>query len=363
MKPDVRNLEERADTLTKDSTTELMRAHRGGKLSRKQATLLEQQVDAEPNDVKSRVSLLGYYHRSSGLSWSGVLWSAFRGNSIHQRRYVDLITWFVEHRSQSIEAGLPEMYPPLGFDESVSKTLKELWEKQIAKSPTNVVVLCNAASFFYHTDKVVSEELLRSAQELDPDNAYLAGRLSQLYMVGSKRSSELLTRALSEKEAQIEKSSSVNPYDLGDLARLAFANHDYEKAELAAARLISSATERHDSSSDYGNAIHDGNSALGRIAVQRGDISAAKEFLGKASKSAGSPVLCTFGPDMDLAQDLLEIGERKAVIDYLWACHRFWNGFCGTFPTMLWILLISVGFKPILNRVRSLSESKQSTNE
>jgi hypothetical protein len=180
MKPDVRYLEERADTLTKDSTTELMRAHRGGKLSRNQATLLEQQVDVEPNDVKSRVSLLGYYHRSSGLSWSGVLWSAFRGNSIHQRRYVDLITWFVEHRSQSIEAGLPEMYPPLGFDESVSKILKELWEKQIAKSPTNVAVLCNAASFFYHTDKVVSEELLRSAQELDPDNAYLAGRLSQL---------------------------------------------------------------------------------------------------------------------------------------------------------------------------------------
>jgi hypothetical protein len=245
--------EERADTLTRDSKTELIRAHQGGKLSRKQATLLEQKVNADPNDVKSRVSLLGYYHRSSLLSWSGFFWSAFRGDSIHQRRYVNLITWFVENRSQSIEAGLAEMYPPLGFDKSVSKTLKEMWEKEIAKSPTDVTVLCNAASFFHHTDRAISEELLRAAQELDPENAYLAGRLSQLYMLESKGNSELLARALLQKEAQIAKSSRANPYDLRDLARLAFANHDYEKAELAAAQLISSATERHETGSDYGN--------------------------------------------------------------------------------------------------------------
>jgi tetratricopeptide (TPR) repeat protein len=346
-----------AATLTNDSTKDLLRAHQGGKLSRKQATLLEQKVDADTNDVNSRVSLLGYYHRTSVLSWSGFLWSVLRRNSIHQRRYMDLITWFVENRSHSHESGLPEMYPPLGFDESDSKTLKELWEKQVEKSPTNLTVLCNAASFFHHIDKVVSEKLLRSAQELDPDSAYIAGRLSQLYMLMAKQRPEQLTEALSQKESQIEKNSRFNPHDLQNLAALAFATNDYEKAELVATRLVAIATEHHDGRSDYGDGIHDGNSILGRIAVRRGDISAAKTFLWKASQSLGSPSLNSFGPDMDLAQDLLEIGERKSVIDYLWACHRFWNGLFGTIPTLLWILFIRAGCKPVLNRVRSLSES------
>ncbi len=201
--------------LTDDSLAAVMRAHRGGKLSRKQVTLLEQKVMADPSDVKSRVSLLGYYHKSSILSWSGFFSSVFLGASIHQRRYVDLVTWFVEHRPQCIEAGLPEMYPPLGFDEPVSKHLKELWEKQIAKFPTNVIVLCNAASFFHHIDKVVSAELLRSAQELDPDNPYIAGRLSQLYTLESQRSPELLAGALSQKGSTTRKEfphQSIRPW-------------------------------------------------------------------------------------------------------------------------------------------------------
>lgn len=165
---------------------------------------------------------------------------------------------------------------------------------------------------------------------------------------------ELVHSALAEKEAEIDKSERVNPYDLGALAQLAFAAGDDDKAISAAQRLLAVGKERNDKRTDYGNAVHDGNCILGRVAFRRGDVISAKEFLLSASKSLGSPSLDTFGPEMDLAQDLLSIGERKIVLQYLCGCHRFWNGFLSTPLLLYWSAEIILGFKPKLNSVGKL---------
>ena len=83
--------------------------------------------------------------------------------------------------------------------------------------------------------------------------------------------------------------------------------------------------EGHEDDLNYGSAIHTGNIVLGRMALQRGDIESGKRHLLAAGKSPGSPTLCSFGPDMLLARDLLVLGEKDTVLAYLDQCQLFWN--------------------------------------
>ena len=74
-----------------------------------------------------------------------------------------------------------------------------------------------------------------------------------------------------------------------------------------------------------GNAIHDGHEVLGLVALRRGNLDEAKRQLLLAGDTPGSPQLGSFGPNMLLAKELLERGERDAVIEYFRRCGRFWK--------------------------------------
>ena len=76
---------------------------------------------------------------------------------------------------------------------------------------------------------------------------------------------------------------------------------------------------------NYGNAVQDANLVLGRIAVREGRIDDAKRFLVESGKSPGSPQMDTFGPNMSLAKDLLEKGEKQAVLEHFESCRKFWK--------------------------------------
>ncbi len=76
---------------------------------------------------------------------------------------------------------------------------------------------------------------------------------------------------------------------------------------------------------NYGNAVQDGNLVLGRIAVKEGRIDDAKKHLIAAGNSPGSPQMNSFGPNVSLAKDLLEKGERDIAIQYLELCRKFWK--------------------------------------
>jgi hypothetical protein len=71
--------------------------------------------------------------------------------------------------------------------------------------------------------------------------------------------------------------------------------------------------------------VQNANLVLGRIAVQEGRMDDAKHHLLEAGKSPGSPVMNSFGPNMSLAQDLLEKGERDVVLEYFELCRKFWQ--------------------------------------
>lgn len=97
-----------------------------------------------------------------------------------------------------------------------------------------------------------------------------------------------------------------------------------ERAESLAAELLAGA-EKYPRDWNHGNAIHRAHIALGRVALHRGNLEKAKDHLKEAGETSGSPQLDTFGPNMLLARELLERGEREAVLSYFAACRKFWD--------------------------------------
>lgn len=74
-----------------------------------------------------------------------------------------------------------------------------------------------------------------------------------------------------------------------------------------------------------GSAIQDANQVLGRIALADGNVEEAKKRLLASADSDGSPVLKSFGPNMQLAKELLKRGEKDVVLEYFKRCGTFWE--------------------------------------
>ena len=75
---------------------------------------------------------------------------------------------------------------------------------------------------------------------------------------------------------------------------------------------------------NYGNAVHDANQILGLIRLREGNVDAAKLYLLRAGLTPGSPQLDSFGPNMVLARELLQRGERLVVAEYVDLVAAFW---------------------------------------
>jgi hypothetical protein len=113
-------------------------------------------------------------------------------------------------------------------------------------------------------------------------------------------------------------------YALRDAAKQSFIAGQIDEARNFASELLRLAPQ-FVRDWNYGNAIHDGNMVLGRIAVQEGRMDEAKQFLLKAGATPGSPQLNSFGPNMSLARDLFEKGEHEVVLQYFELVRKFWE--------------------------------------
>lgn len=88
---------------------------------------------------------------------------------------------------------------------------------------------------------------------------------------------------------------------------------------------LSQLMEKYKDNWNYGNAVQDVNIVLGRLALSDGNLNEAKADLLKAGKSPGSPQMDSFGPNMSLAKELLEKGEKDTVLEYFGLCRKFWT--------------------------------------
>ena len=129
-------------------------------------------------------------------------------------------------------------------------------------------------------------------------------------------------RALAQFELAYQLSDQLQRgHLLRYLGTSAFHAGNIDKATAYAEKMLEENVEDW----NYGNRIHFGNLTLGRIALLEGNIEEAKSRLLAAGETPGSPQLNSFGPDMTLAQELLEHGEADVVIEYLSLCSEFWE--------------------------------------
>ncbi|MCM2266478.1 MAG: hypothetical protein NDI60_01740 [Elusimicrobiales bacterium] len=95
---------------------------------------------------------------------------------------------------------------------------------------------------------------------------------------------------------------------------------------------------------NYGNAVQDINQTLGRIALREKNFAAAGDYLIKSAQGGGSPQLNSFGPNFQLAKELLEAGQREPVRQYLELCGKFWKMDRGSLAH--WLEVMKAGGTP-----------------
>ena len=294
-------------------------AHRlaqlGGQMTSADKVSLEEQVAKNPNDVDSRTKLLGYYFIKGRQDADA--------KSNRQRH----IMWLIENAPESDVLGLPYGGLDKILDKEGYDRAKQAWLRIIKDSPEKLSVLRNASTFFLLHDRKLSEELLLKGQTLDAKDPKWPASLGQLYSL------ELISlpagpvrKATADKAFQRFRLA----YDLSNAAEKDALLVSLAKTALAAGLNDDAkafATKMLDDTAgwDGGNRIHHGNLILGQIALAGGNIEEAKSRLLLAGKTPGSPQLNSFGPNMQLAKELLERGENEVVLEYFEHCKKFWT--------------------------------------
>lgn len=124
-------------------------------------------------------------------------------------------------------------------------------------------------------------------------------------------------------------------HQIGGLLIKKYEEEKWPEAEQQALDYLESAN-KNISDWNYGNAIHLANLVLGKINLINDDLEQAKDYLLKAARTDGSPQLKSFGPNMSLARDLLEVGEKEVVLKYLDLVKKFWYPLFSFFKIRKW---------------------------
>lgn len=173
----------------------------------------------------------------------------------------------------------------------------------------------------------LAERWLRRAIELAPAEAEWKALLVPVLRLQASRSEDPRERARLLREAMGFLPQRDTPTALTELAKAEFESGDDEAARRDAQRAVEGAVDvAKRNPQQAATLINRGNSVLGRIALAHGDLAQARERL-RASLRFAAPASVNFGvagPDLSLAEDLADAGERDAVIEYLEASRQFW---------------------------------------
>jgi tetratricopeptide (TPR) repeat protein len=314
-----------------------------GRITTKDAKVLEEGLNTNPDNLPARQKLISYYFMEMLTS---------RKPELEEKREQHVF-WLIEHHPESELAGSPEAgILPMGLSGSTEgyQRGKQLWLLQVEKYPDDQRILSNAAQFLSLFDEKIGRGLMEKALALDPSDTETSSKLAQSYeqeraLVNSpEEKTSLAQKAVTVRERGLEKADDEHRfYELGALATSAFEAGETAKAQQYASELLLSAP-KFKNNWNYGNALYQGNVVLGRVALARGDLAGAKEHLLAAGQTPGSPQLDSFGPNMTLAQELLEKGEREVVLTYLQSCGKFWK--MGGDKLQTWMATIRGGGTP-----------------
>lgn len=300
-----------------------------------QAKQWESSLQTAPDELDTRIKLIGYFSKQRYADKKA---SASRAEQV---------LWIIRNRPLSPICGTPNAYLHPHMEPEAFVDAKKAWIAHVEREPTNTTLLAHAAAFLLLNDPDKAEEYLKEGRKLEPDNAEWSARLGHLYSLSVNHprppNPERAQLALETYEAGLKKSSGVQrDLMLIDAANAAITAGQFAKAEEFGNEILkrADATDRW----AQGNFQHQGNLILGHVALHKGDLDAAENFLLRAGETTGSPQLDSFGPNMFLAKKLLEAGRKEKVIAYLNACRKFWKNDRGKLDE--WIKDIETGRVP-----------------
>lgn len=292
------------------------------RLKPREVVSLEARLRRNPGDRESRFKLAEHYSWTSAPS--------------ARRKLLEHVGWIYQHHFEEDLSESPLSYMPIFYSDEEYGGLSAIVLKQVELHGGNPLVIKNAADFFSTRDPHRTLALLQEGQRLEPVNHEWGVSIARLYQKDIKgKTGEERQKAVAATLEEFEKALKLLERTksrradnsrgaiLPDLARLSF-----ESGDLAAARAYATSLllefARDKSDLNYERAMHYGNVVLGRLALKEGDLGRAKEHLMLAGKIP-SAAFVSDGPDMTLAHDLLEKGERAAVIEYLHLCGGLWK--------------------------------------
>lgn len=289
----------------------------GFKISTEDLKELENKLKEDPDDFLSRIKIIGYY---SNLRFK---------DENAKKGYQKNVLWLIKNKPD-LKTSVPLFELNPSIDGEAYTEGKNLWLENLEKFKDDLNVLENAASYFLIYEKEISEKLYKKLQELKPNNPEWYKKLGFLYKLSlkslkDKEKLEFARKSLQEYEKayKLEKEEKKF-YILRDLAETSFEAGEIERAKNYAKELLDR-SKGNEKSFDYGNAVHYGNIILGKIALKEKKIKEAEKHLIAAGNTHGSPQLKSFGPDFSLAEELLKMGEKRVVLDYLNLCEKFWE--------------------------------------
>ncbi len=325
-------------------------------LTKETAAALRAELEVTPGDLVARMTLMCYEEPENRRRRSAKASPVPHG---------ELLLGLIEQHPRSrVAASAGLMLYPYKRDGMYSGPAweqgLELWERLVREHPKDPAIASNAGLFGIAdpfrmvTDGPRALELLQRARELAPKEPRWAINLGAYYLQAryGSRDPELrkavATRGflhlragwdLTQPELRSELSLHGRPLTKA-LASVAFDAGEGESAEAFARQTL----ESEGVAQPRGDVVFEMNTILGRLAFAADDKDAAVRYLLAAGQTSGSPSLGSFGPDMQLARELLGAGEREAVLEYLKSCKGFWK--MGQDRLADWILKIESGKDP-----------------
>ena len=308
---------------------------RGQQFSPQEAATQEQRLVVQPNDYTAHLCLLGYY-------WTRWYQSKPSEAASVRLAYRQQLFWLIQNHPESLlfsrqPIGVPRLRASALFGGD-----KALWQAQTDKQPSRAVIFGNAGEYYLLSDKPAAEKYLLQAQALEPKNPQWPDKLGELYRLQGLHPSaatvkQFAQKALAEYEAAAALAGKTGQSDTSaELAKTAFNAGEYDKARTYAEALLKrgediAAAGKADPRTpafifqENSNDIHEADMVLGRLALRDGDIAGAEAYLLAMGRVSGSSQLDSFGPNMQLADDLLKAGQRNAVLAYFNECAKFWH--------------------------------------
>jgi len=220
------------------------------------------------------------------------------------------------------------------IDGDVYFEIAQRWLAHLDSNPNDLQLLQNAAKYFYFHNINLCIELLTRAYRSRPNDPDILDDLIDAHwraifgLTGESRV-QAARHALSEVEGSLQGLSSgwKRWLILLGVANIAFEAEDLNKVRTLTTMMLGppGSTVSAKSIPNVLEIPHKVYLFLGRLALRGGQIDLAKDYLLRASAYLRDSFLQTGGPSMILAKELLALGEREAVIEYLRRCSTSWE--------------------------------------